>query len=58
MMKKKTRRFLLLIILVTVFSGLEPIVKLLIGLPTLQLLVMDYTDFTLLKQGRMNYEKN
>lgn len=58
MMKKKTRRFLLLIILITVFSGLEPIVKLLIGLPTLQLLVMDYNDFTLLKQGRMNYEKN
>lgn len=57
-MKKKTRRFLLLIILITVFSGLEPIVKLLIGLPTLQLLVMDYTDFTLLKHGGMNYEKN
>lgn len=57
-MKKKTRRFLLLIILVTVFSVLEPIVKLLIGLPILQLLVMDYTDFTLLKHGGMNYEKN
>ena len=58
MMKKKTRRFLLLIILVTVFSGLEPIVKLLIGLPTLHFLVLDYTDFTLLKRGKMNYEKN
>lgn len=57
-MKKKTRRFLLLIILVTVFSGLEPIVKLLIGLPTLQLLIIDYTDFTLLNRGGMNYEKN
>ena len=57
-MKKKTRRFLLLIILITIFSGLEPIVKLLIGLPTLQLLVMDYSDFTLLKHGGMNYEKN
>lgn len=58
MMKKRTRRFLLLIILVTVFSGLEPIVKLLIGLPTLQILALDYNDFTLLKHGRMNYEKN
>lgn len=57
-MKKRTRRFLLLIVLVTVFSGLEPIIKLLIGLPTLQLLIIDYNDFTLLKRGRMNYEKN
>lgn len=57
-MKKKIRRFLLLIILITVFSGLEPIVKLLIGLPTLQLLIMDYSDFTLLNHGGMNYEKN
>ncbi|MHC5269667.1 hypothetical protein ACYSNO_10845 [Enterococcus sp. LJL98] len=46
-MKKKTRRFLLLVILITVFSAFSPLVKLLICLPMLILLLVEWDAFTL-----------
>lgn len=46
-MKKKTRRFLLLVILITVFSAFQPLVKILISLPALNFLLLDWDSFNL-----------
>lgn len=52
MMKKRTRRILALVALVIIFSGLEPLIKLLIALPIIQILFIEYDEFNLsLKKG-------
>lgn len=45
MMSKKTRRIIALIILVVLFSSLEALVKMLIVIPALQLLLIDFDEF-------------
>lgn len=47
MMKKRTRRILALVALVIIFSGLEPLIKLLIALPIIQILFIEYDEFNL-----------
>lgn len=47
MMKKNIRRWLALIILIGLFSALEPIMKLLLVAPLTTLLLSDYDDFKL-----------
>lgn len=49
MLKKRTRRLLAIIALVAVASPLDPLVKLLITFPMLQLLLIDYDEFNLRK---------
>lgn len=52
MMKKRTRRILVLVALVIIFSGLGPLIKLLIALPIIQILFIEYDEFNLsLKKG-------
>ena len=46
-MRKRTRRLLLLVILITVFSAFSPLVKLFIIVPSLQLLFIEWDTFTL-----------
>lgn len=45
MMKKRTRRILALIVIVTLFSSLEILIKALIVIPALQLLLINYDEF-------------
>lgn len=52
MLKKRTRRLLAIVILVAVASPQEPLVKLLIALPSLQWLLMDYDEFRLNLKNR------
>lgn len=53
MLKKRTRRLLAIIALVAVASPLDPLVKLLITFPMLQLLLIDYDEFNLSKLRKM-----
>lgn len=50
MMKKNIRRWLALIILIGLFSGLAPLMKLLLVAPLTTLLLSDYDDFRLYEQ--------
>ena len=45
MMKKRTRRIIALIILAVLFSSLEILMKMLIVIPALQLLLIDFDEF-------------
>lgn len=58
MLKKRTRRLLAIVILVTVASPQEPLAKLLIVLPSLQLLLMDYDEFNLRKLRKVEENIN
>lgn len=49
-MKKRTRRILALIILVVIFSALEPLQKLLIAAPCLVALMIEW-DFDSIKEA-------
>lgn len=44
-MTKRTRRILALIVIVTLFSSLETLIKALIVIPALQLLLINYDEF-------------
>ena len=44
-MKKRTRRFLALIVIVTLFSSLETLIKMLVVIPAIQLLLIDFDEF-------------
>lgn len=44
-MTKRTRRILALIIIVTLFSSLEALMKMLIVIPALQLLLFEFDEF-------------
>lgn len=57
MMKKRTRRILALIVIVTLFSGLETLIKALIIIPTLQLLMINYDEFNkLINENERGFE--
>lgn len=53
MLKKRTRRLLALIILVVIASPLDPLMKLLITMPALQLLLIEWDEFILSKLRKM-----
>lgn len=56
-MKKRTRRFLALIVIVTLFSSLETSIKALIIIPTLQLLMINYDEFNkLINENERGYK--
>lgn len=57
MMRKRTRRILALIVIVTLFSSLEILIKALIIIPTLQLLMINYDEFNkLINENERGYE--
>ena len=45
MMSKRTRRIIALIILTVLFSSLEALMKMLIVIPAIQLLLIDFDEF-------------
>lgn len=45
MLKKRTRRFLAIAVLMTFVSSLEPLIKLLVAGPLLALILMDWDEF-------------
>lgn len=49
MLKKRTRRVVVIVILVTLFSALEPVHKLLVIGPSLAALLMDWDEFYIRK---------
>lgn len=53
MLKKRTRRILAIVILVTIASPRDPLIKLLITMPIFQMLLMDYDEFSLNKLRKM-----
>ncbi len=58
MMRKRTRRTIALIILAVLFSGLETLMKMLIVIPAIQLLLIDFDEFENTQNERgYEYEK-
>lgn len=49
-MKKRTRRLVVLVVLIGLFSSLAPLTKLLFAAPLTVLLLSDYDDFRLYEQ--------
>lgn len=57
MMRKRTRRTIALIILVVLFSSLEALMKMLVVIPAIQLLLIDFDEFNkLINENERGYE--
>lgn len=56
MLKKQTRRWIGLVVVVGLFSALAPLMKMLVVLPSLTLLLSDWDDFSLEEQLKKEME--